>query len=75
MPRDRQIQIITALEEVAALEDILQHPNIKIMSGGLAGWYRLRVGVYRSILQLRIVKDDEVIYVDYIGPRGEAYKK
>ncbi|NOY00825.1 MAG: hypothetical protein GXP30_14010 [Verrucomicrobia bacterium] len=35
MPRDRQIQIITALEEVAALEDILQHPNIKIMSEGL----------------------------------------
>lgn len=75
MPKDRQRQIIAALEEVAGLEDILQHSGIKIMSGGLAGWYRLRVGVYRSTLQLRIVENDELLYVDYIGPRGGAYKK
>ena len=45
---------------------------MKALSGELAGWRRLRTGNYRSILQLRIIANDETIYVDYIG-HGDAY--
>jgi len=76
MPRARQAQVVVALEEVANLEDIQQHPNITALSGRLSGWHRLRTGSYRSILQLRLVKeaDGTILYVDYIGPRGDAYR-
>ena len=73
MPRPRQIQMLTALEEIAALGNISDHPNIRALSGELAGWFRLRVGVYRAILQPREIKAAEVLYVAYIGPRGDAY--
>ena len=71
MPRDRQAQMITALEEVAALADITTHPGIRKLNGQ-DGWYRLRVGVYRAILQPRASGEVEVLSVDYIGPRGDA---
>ena len=74
MPKDRATQMRDALREVAALEDIASHPNIKTMAGGMAGWSRLRVGSYRAILQLTVIKIDEVLYVDAIGPRGDIYK-
>jgi hypothetical protein len=39
----------------------------------MRGWFRLRVGVYRAILKLSVIEVDEVLFVDYIGPRGDAY--
>ena len=74
MPKDRAAQVRDALQEVAALDDIDAHPNVKQMSGGMAGWTRLRVGAYRAIRQVTIIKVDEVIYMDAIGPRGGVYK-
>ena len=65
--------MIAALEEVADISDISQHPKIKALSGDLSGWWRLRTGVYRSVLQLRLIEEDETVYVDYIGPRGDVY--
>ena len=47
MPRDRAIQVRDALREVAALANIADHPGIRLMSGEMAGWSRLRVGSYR----------------------------
>lgn len=73
MPRNRQAQVIAALEEVASLSDISEHPKIKALSGDLSGWWRLRTGVYRSVLQLRLIESEETVYVDYVGPRGDAY--
>jgi mRNA-degrading endonuclease RelE of RelBE toxin-antitoxin system len=73
MPRDRQAQIVQALEEIAAMQNLSDHPNIKALSGEFAGWFRLRTGIYRSIVQPRREDADEVLYVDYIGPRGDAY--
>lgn len=73
MPRERQIQMRDALRTVAGLSDIASHPGIKPLSGDLSGWYRLRVGSYRAILQLREDGGVEVVFVDYIGPRGDAY--
>jgi hypothetical protein len=49
-----------------------EHPHIKALSGEFAGGFRLRTGVYRSIVQPRQEDADEVLYVDYIGPRGDA---
>lgn len=73
MPRDRQIQVRDMLRTVAALDDITSHAGIKALGGDLSGWYRLRVGVYRAILQLREDGGVEVVFVDDIGPRGDAY--
>ena len=73
LPRDRQIQVVQALEEIAAQQNLSDHPNIKALSGEFTGWFRLRTGVYRSIVQPRREDADEVLYVDYIGPRGDAY--
>jgi mRNA-degrading endonuclease RelE of RelBE toxin-antitoxin system len=74
MPRDRAAQVRDALREVAALDDIASHHDIKQMSGSMAGWSRLRVGGYRAILQVTIVEVGEVLFVDAIGPRGDIYK-
>lgn len=73
MPRDRQIRVVQALEEIAALQNLSDHPNIKTLSGEFAGWFRLRTGVYRSIVQPRREDAEDVLYVDYIGTRGDAY--
>lgn len=73
MPRERQAQIVHALEEIAALENLTDHPNVKALAGEFAGWFRLRTGVYRSIVQPRREDSAEILYVDYIGPRGDAY--
>ena len=62
-----------ALREVAGLTAITDHPNLKSMSGGMAGWCRLRIGSYRAILQVTVMEIDEVLYVDAIGPRGDIY--
>jgi len=72
MPRDRQAQMIAALEEVASLADITSHSGVRKLSG-LDGWFPLRVGLYRAILQPRENGEVEVLFVDYLGPRGEAY--
>ena len=74
MPRDRAIQVSDALREVAALDEISSHPNLKPMAGNMAGWSRLRIGSYREILQVTLMEVNEVLYVDAIGPRGDIYK-
>jgi mRNA-degrading endonuclease RelE of RelBE toxin-antitoxin system len=62
------------LREVAALANIADHANLKVMAGDMTGWTRLRVGGYRAILQVTVIKIDEVLYVDAIGTRGDIYK-
>jgi mRNA-degrading endonuclease RelE of RelBE toxin-antitoxin system len=73
MPRDRQAQLVQALEEIAALQNLTDHRNIKALAGEFSGWFRIRTGVYRSIVQPRLEDAAEILYVDYIGPRGDAY--
>lgn len=64
--------MVAALDEVAALDDISAHSGIRKLINQ-DGWYRLRVGAYRAILQPREEGEIEVLFVDYIGPRGDAY--
>ncbi len=75
MPRPRQVQMVADLEAVAALDDIGSHPNVSPLSGDHAGWWRLRVGSYRALLQIRLEDQIEILFVDHIGPRGDIYKK
>lgn len=51
----------------------ITHPSIRKLVG-LKDWFRLRVGFYRAILQPRENEEVAVLFVDYIGPRGDAYK-
>ena len=74
MPLDRSAKVRDALVEVAALNNITSHQGIKQMSGGMTGWFRLRIGSYRAILQVTITEAGELLYVDAIGPRGDIYK-
>jgi len=73
MPQNRAAQMRDALREVAALENIADHPGVRQMTGSMSDWSRLRVGVYRAILQITFIEIDEVLYVDAIGPRGDIY--
>lgn len=73
MPRERQVEVVRALEDLAALPKPADHPNVRPLAGEFSGWFRLRVGAYRAIVQARKEGADETIYVDYIGPRGDAY--
>jgi mRNA-degrading endonuclease RelE of RelBE toxin-antitoxin system len=73
MPRDRQEQMLRIREDMAGFEDIADHPDVRPMKGEWKNWHRLRVGTYRSILKVTIIQVDEVLYVDLIGPRGDAY--
>jgi len=64
---------VRALDEVAALPDVSTHQNVKPLSGNLAGQYRLRIGSYRAVFELREEGEVEVLFVDFIGSRGDAY--
>ena len=64
--------MVSALEEVAGYADINTHPGIRKLTGQ-EGWFRLRVGLYRAILQPQENGEIAVLFVDYIGSRGDAY--
>jgi mRNA interferase RelE/StbE len=48
------------------------HPNVKPLSGNLAGLYRYRVGDYRVIY--RIDEQQRVVLVVIIAHRSEVYE-
>ena len=75
MPKNIVLKVMEELEEVAMLDDPLSHRNVKKLAGTQQVWYRLRVGQYRAIFQLREDGEAEIVYVDYVGPRGDAYKQ
>lgn len=74
MPPGRKEQLKAAVREVAALEDPLTHPNVRLMRGSREDCMRLRVGEYRAIFHL--VEDDpqpEILEVLAVSPRGDIY--
>lgn len=74
MPKDRAALVRDALYEVAALDEVGSHPNVKQMKGDMSAWSRLRVGSYRAIIQVTIVVEGEELYIDALGSRGDIYK-
>ena len=70
LSQDQQAKIKHVLNELR--NDPLAVSGIKPMVGDWAGYHRLRVGNVRVIFW--IDKDENVISVDHIGPRGDVYK-
>ena len=53
-------------------EDPFQRYNIKKLSGGLKGSYRIRIGDIRIIYSMD--EDKNIVYIEVIGFRGDIYK-
>jgi mRNA interferase RelE/StbE len=62
--RDRILRLLERLEKWPAVS------GAKLLSGNLAGWYRLRTGDYR----LRFFIREQIVIVDQIGHRKEFYE-
>jgi mRNA interferase RelE/StbE len=61
-----------ALLALSVHEDPLLDPNVKPLLGPLKGFYRLRIGTRRVIFAL--IKEQHIIAVVNIAPRGDVYK-
>jgi len=48
------------------------HPNIKVLKGEYAGYYRYRMGNYRAIYSIN--DDQRQVFVVAIAHRSEAYE-
>jgi len=70
LPKDRKERIKTILKELE--NNPLDHVNVKHMMGEWAGYHRIRVGSLRIIFWYD--ESEDTVYVDHIGPRGDAYK-
>ena len=58
-------------EAFKALEQSPTPPGFKRLKGQFVGLLRLRVGDYRIIY--KVLHEQKLIKVAYIGPRGDAY--
>ena len=66
LEKNVQIRIISTLERIR----IIPYPHIKKLVG--SPYFRLRVGEYRIILDIR--KDNLIIFVIEVGHRKDIYK-
>jgi mRNA interferase RelE/StbE len=64
-------RIKRSLLELEKSENPLMHSNVRPLIGKLRGDYRLRVGDWRVLFTPE--KDQKVIHVYAILPRGDAY--
>ena len=64
-------RIKESLLELEKSENPLMHPKVRPLIGKLRGDYRLRVGGWRVLFTPD--KNQKIIYVYAILPRGEAY--
>ncbi len=70
LPADQKTRIKSRLRDLAT--DPHARPGVREMKGRWAGYHRLRVGSRRVIF---FVDDQEqTVYVDHIGARGDVYK-
>lgn len=60
------------LLELSGVEDPLSHPAVKPLTGELRGFYRIRIGSYRLVFSL--IREDHIIAVVNLAPRGDVYK-
>jgi len=70
LPRDRKNRVKKAIEQVG--KDPLGLPGVIQMAGEWAGYHRIRLGDMRIIFWFD--EENDIVYVDHIGPRGDIYK-
>ncbi|MDL1973431.1 MAG: type II toxin-antitoxin system RelE/ParE family toxin [Deltaproteobacteria bacterium] len=70
LPRNRKNRVKKTLERVG--KNPLGFADVRRMSGKWAGYHRIRLGDIRMIYWFG--EEDDIVYVDHIGPRGDIYK-
>lgn len=70
LPRDRKNRVKKAIEQVG--KDPLGLPGVIQMAGEWAGYHRIRLGDMRIIFWFD--EENDIVYVDHIGSRGDIYK-
>jgi len=70
LPKAERERIKSLLRQLS--ESPLETKGVRQMVGEWAGYHRLRVGAWRIIFWFE--PDEDVVYVDHIGPRGDIYK-
>jgi mRNA interferase RelE/StbE len=70
LPHDTKERIKNILNQLG--QDPLKYPDLKHMVGEWAGYKRIRVGKFRIIFWFD--EKEDIVYVDYIGARGDVYK-
>lgn len=70
LPADEKARLKERLSQL--LENPSQMSGAKAMHGEWQGYQRLRVGSLRIVYW--VDEDRHLVFVDYIGPRGDVYK-
>jgi mRNA interferase RelE/StbE len=70
LPAPEKERLKNALAALAA--DPFGAPDIKPMVGQWAGYHRMRQGNKRILFS--VDRENRIVYVDHIGPRGDIYK-
>ena len=70
LPADLKESVKKSLARLAEAPD--NYPGAIAMSGQWQGYRRIRIGNLRVIYAYQV--EEDIIYVDYLGPRGEIYK-
>lgn len=71
LPANIKESVKTSLAKLAEGPD--NYPGVVSMSGQWQGYKRIRIGDLRIIFVYDESK--ETVYVDYLGPRGEIYRR
>lgn len=72
LDKDTKRRIKEELLWLARMNNPLDHQAVKPLTGQLKGFYRLKVGDYRVVFS--ILKEETIIAVVNIAPRGDVYK-
>jgi len=70
LPEDLKEKVKASLVQLA--RDPVNYPGAITMAGQWRGYQRIRIGNLRVIYSYEI--EENTIYFDYLGPRGEIYK-
>jgi mRNA interferase RelE/StbE len=72
LDKETRLRIKKALVRLESLDDPFFHDNVRPLTGRLKGDYRLRAGDWRILFTPG--KDEQIIFVYAILPRGRAYR-
>lgn len=71
LPKEIWVDFYDAFEALASSRNMRLFDVKKLVAKGPYVYYRLRIRNYRALFHM----DNEYIYVEEIGPRGEIYKR